>query len=404
MIPYNPPLVYIHNYNLQKFKTPIEIFQEVLQQGKSEDIKKFIDGHSVLNVSDNHGWNMLLHSIVAKNDIAIKYLLEKGSTINYKDNYENTPLMCAVYTRNRELIDVIIKNGGNINDRNAYGISALMLICSMTDMNDIAKLLIDYGADVNLKDVTGKTPLMNAVISGNIETLELLIKNGSLVEEKDNIGDTALMKVMCRKNSDFLTNIKIVNILMDNGADVNTRNKFGISPLMRVFVHIVLKGFGLMLKREEFTRQRRLLSKLMEPRMVYVPPDNYVPHVYPLYSINNLIELDRINMGIVEFLVKNGAYINNTDNVGRTALMFASILGLQGTVLFLISSGADLRIKDKQKFTAMDYAIIHGNNILSILKREMMKIMNVRQRLFFNISIICKKAAIRLRVWGTSRY
>ncbi len=62
---------------------------------------------------------------------------------------------------------------------------------------EIIQMLIDYGADVNVKDAKGKTPLhIVAAVKPSIEKMELLIDNGADVNAVDNEGKTPLAYVL----------------------------------------------------------------------------------------------------------------------------------------------------------------------------------------------------------------
>jgi ankyrin repeat protein len=56
---------------------------------------------------------------------------------------------------------------------------------------DVARNLIDHGADVNYSDDLGDTALGTAVFSGSIEMVALLVAKGSKVNFKDRSGYTA---------------------------------------------------------------------------------------------------------------------------------------------------------------------------------------------------------------------
>ena len=68
-----------------------------------------------------------------------------------------------------------------------------MMAAKIGDQNeDIVKLLLTFGADVNLKDNKGNTALMKAGVSEKI--IKLLISSGADIEAKNNIGETVLMQ------------------------------------------------------------------------------------------------------------------------------------------------------------------------------------------------------------------
>ena len=93
---------------------------------------------------------------------------------------------------------------------------------------DIAKYLIKSGADVNAKDVEGRTPLHYLSIdydryNENIGLAEALIEAGAKVNAKDKKGNTPLH---------YVKNKELAEILIKAGAIVNAKNVKGQTPLM----------------------------------------------------------------------------------------------------------------------------------------------------------------------------
>ncbi|MHB1456491.1 MAG: ankyrin repeat domain-containing protein [Armatimonadota bacterium] len=61
------------------------------------------------------------------------------------------------------------------------------------DHVEIAKFLIDNGADINLKTTTdGKSALHWAAFHGHLLVVELLLSRGAQINDKDDDGNTAL--------------------------------------------------------------------------------------------------------------------------------------------------------------------------------------------------------------------
>jgi ankyrin repeat protein len=86
---------------------------------------------------------------------------------------------------------------------------------------ELAKILIDAGADLNYQDKNGHTALMYCVYFDNINLLKLLIDNGANLNLKNTSGCTALYI------SGYYKNLDIANILIQSGADVTIKNKDG---------------------------------------------------------------------------------------------------------------------------------------------------------------------------------
>ena len=113
---------------------------------------------------------------------------------------------------------------------------------------EIASILIDKGADVNLPDDNGNTPLRYACETDNKHIISLLIQNGAIIngtalamcsckdalkelidhcdiQEIDMIGRTFLMYV-CEAG-----NIDAVMMLVESGADLNVCDTTGMDAL-----------------------------------------------------------------------------------------------------------------------------------------------------------------------------
>ena len=73
---------------------------------------------------------------------------------------------------------------------------------------DIAKILIESGADINHEDNEGTHIIHYAVFSGSYELLELLINAGAKLKAKDQYGLTALVYALKEKNPQMIKIIK----------------------------------------------------------------------------------------------------------------------------------------------------------------------------------------------------
>ncbi|MEI0548706.1 ankyrin repeat domain-containing protein [Brachyspira intermedia] len=102
-----------------------------------------------------------------------------------------------------EVLDFLNNKKANINLNIMDGITPLMLSI-IYKQDEIAKLLIEKGADLNKKEKeSGATPLILSIIYGQYEIAELLIEKGANVNIKDNSGFTALIHAIQREKTDL---------------------------------------------------------------------------------------------------------------------------------------------------------------------------------------------------------
>ncbi len=100
---------------------------------------------------------------------------------------------------------------------------------------DCVKIMLTRGANINLADDEGVTPLMTSVrvtYRGTIKITELLIKKGAKVNARAGKGSTALMYASSSVAAHYQDEyVRVVRLLIKNGAQVNIRNQMGATPL-----------------------------------------------------------------------------------------------------------------------------------------------------------------------------
>ncbi|KFY82053.1 hypothetical protein V498_08657 [Pseudogymnoascus sp. VKM F-4517 (FW-2822)] len=80
------------------------------------------------------------------------------------------------------------------------------------------RVLMDLGADINLKDTAGRTPLSYAAENGHKDSMMLLLERGADVNSKDAAGRTPLSYAAENGHKDSIM------LLLERGADVNSKD------------------------------------------------------------------------------------------------------------------------------------------------------------------------------------
>lgn len=105
----------------------------------------------------------------------------------------------------------------SLNTQNVvHGATALWCACTGNYV-EIAKMLIDAGADVNKPTTTGSTPLRGAAFNGHCDVMEVLIKNGADLNYANVVGQSPLLIAVMRGH------LRATELLLDRGADPNQR-------------------------------------------------------------------------------------------------------------------------------------------------------------------------------------
>lgn len=90
---------------------------------------------------------------------------------------------------------------------------------------DIVKLLIEHGADVNVRSSNGYTPLIAAASEDRSEIARYLIEHGAAVDCKDASGETPL-SLACS-----LGHFKTTEVLLEYGANTNVTSNARRTPM-----------------------------------------------------------------------------------------------------------------------------------------------------------------------------
>lgn len=98
---------------------------------------------------------------------------------------------------------------------------SLLHIASYFDFSLGVKLLIEKGANVNIIEKNGSTPLLIAVSNNCLTSVDTLIKYKAQINKPDNLGYTPLMSASSNGNCDIL------ELLIENKGDINLTDKKG---------------------------------------------------------------------------------------------------------------------------------------------------------------------------------
>lgn len=198
---------------------------------KGSEIRTFCKKHGKdVEKRDEDGCTLLHLAAIDQSVEVINYLLDKGAEVDAKSNEEYTPLQLAA-TRNPDVgvVAALIQAGADVNVKANTGCNSLHY-AAMSGFGQVERieLLLKNNADIESRENGGKTPLMWAVSSEkNFPVVKCLIEQGADLKTKDNFGNSLLHEaVWMNKESDV-----VVKYLVEKGADINAKNDQGKTPL-----------------------------------------------------------------------------------------------------------------------------------------------------------------------------
>jgi len=243
----------------------------------------------------------------------------------------------------------------------------------------IAKLLVEYGADINKADEFGITPLFAALDNRNVEFANYLLEKGAKVYYRDeNFQSCALQYAMSITDMNFIEtllrltpinarwgpgessllilairegNKELVELLCEEGEDVNLYDGDLITPLSEAIE--VLKINGSMSRTSSYLDiVKFLLNKGADPNYSFSEHHAITPLMRAATSIKLL--------PVVRLLLEFGADVNRLDDLGRDALKYAAYNGAFINIPLLLDFNADPYTKDA-----------YGNTVLDIVENQM---------------------------------
>ncbi|KAL6717826.1 hypothetical protein ACLMJK_003911 [Lecanora helva] len=249
------------------------------------------------------------------------------------DGYEKDSFLhIAASEGHEEILRILIENGVDVNARCRNCRTALQVAVKLGHYQ-IAKTLLDLGADMNAKDEDGDTALCLAIRHDETESLRLLLDLRADINTKDKYGDTPLMLAAnCNK-------VECMRLLLDFGADMNAKNKHGHTALISAI-------------RRDMTECVRLLLDF--------GADVNAKNKRGLTALKMAMWLN--TMECVQLLLKFGADVNVKGGNGDTALKSAIQQEKVELVQLLLDSGADVNAKDRWGHTAFEIASDRGSD------------------------------------------
>ena len=153
-----------------------------------------------------------------KKIINLLFIALSLSTLAFSQQFEL--LADKVIEKDTEGIQILLDQGIDINVKQlSTGSTVLMLACSYFGYEDMVEYLILNGADVNVTDDNGKTPLIWAA-SNSLESAKILISGSADVNAKANDGMTPFLQSVFGVLSGKIP-LLLCDLLLENGADIN---------------------------------------------------------------------------------------------------------------------------------------------------------------------------------------
>ncbi|XP_067826815.1 ankyrin repeat and protein kinase domain-containing protein 1 [Heptranchias perlo] len=240
----------------------------------------------------------------------------------------------------------------------------LMHLAVLTGDVEFVQLVLKYGGSVNAQTSRGFTPLIIAVQNRLVDLCMSLIEGGADVDLTDE--DNWAPLHFAAQNGDD----RIGRLLLDNDAHVNIKEHDGWSPL-----HLASQNGHENMVRVLFTRQANLNLQESDNRTSL-----HLAAYYGHYNITKLLigqgaDLNKTQVGlrtplhlaaergffrVARLLVTSGADVDFLDHCHSSPLHLSALSGHTGICRHLLKHGADINRKTLQNWTPLHLASLKG--------------------------------------------
>jgi ankyrin repeat protein len=322
---------------------------------------------------------------------ALRVLTEAGADVNAKETWGGTtPLMWAVSEGHVEAARLLVAAGADVNARSHYvaaangrGFEGRTPIANQTDPKaaefasgwltplmfaareghvELARLLADAGAGIDAVAGDGKTALALAIFNGNYDVASLLVDRRADVNVADTQRFTPLFWAVDRRNMETAPNfpwmvtsdpLPLIRRMLDAGANPNAL--VNNTPRARMREGSPRIVFATALMRAAFAGDLELVTLLLEhgadPDVISRDGETMLSAAAGLAFIHGYHrgKPPEERLQVVKLFVTLGNDVNHHDDYGITPLMAAANYGNVPIIQYLIDAGAELGAHDLGK-------------------------------------------------------
>ena len=316
----------------------------------------------------------LLSSSESGNLEDVKEAVANGAKIESKNSEPGrlraTALMTACYGGHFDIAKFLIEKGANVNALATDNSTALIWSCS-EGYYEVAKLLIEHDADINAFNLEDESPITTAIEYSRVDIVKLLLESGVTINNKLENGDTILIHAIKSRNND------IVKLVLDHDLNINERDQQGWNALMHSIAQnndtlkelLIYKGAELTedqinVCENKITKNNRFFSAVNAGNIELV--SEFINLAIDINSGDEnskwrdtalIIATKNNNYEMVEYLISKGADVNSHDDLNRNPCAYArnySILEL------LLANNANIDTVDYLNSTPIVYAVQEG--------------------------------------------
>jgi len=205
--------------------------------GSVEEVKLLIDAGLDVNAAESQkGQNALMWAAAEGHPDVVDLLIQRGANVNAATKGGFTALAFATMKNDSASVRLLIKAGADPNnplpDKEK---TKMLLLAAAYDSTQAAMALLDGGANPNVADRRGRTPLHIAAQAGSLELVRKLVSKSANLNArtaKINTPDTGFFRALAGEQTPLLlaakyNQVEVMRVLIDAGADTKLKAQDG---------------------------------------------------------------------------------------------------------------------------------------------------------------------------------
>lgn len=332
-------------------------------EGHKEIVTQLLKAGADPSITDKQGHNAQLYAESQEEFEIVKLLnncyghdncsdsksSNKNSNEYKKDPYNLKPIHIATIEGKIEKVESMVNDGADINTRDDYGRTALHFAAAKNHTIDM-RILIGLGANINAQDNQGRTPLMYAAADGKKEAVVLLVSNLAEVNISDVDGMRAFEWSQVCNNKDLHNFLKLIT---EHANDKYSSMKISNEELEELQKEMKKE----IMKEIKFKEKLHINEEGTHLRQLNI--ENEIPEFYKVVSHGTVAELSQMR--------NDGLNLNVSDDTGQTPLMVAALFDRIDMANYLIGQNVDVNMSSNSGLTALHYAALQNNNVMTLL-------------------------------------
>ena len=230
--------------------------QWAVYEGDLVEVRRLLQAGADVHARSNYGATALSLAAQTGDAAILRALLKAGADPNEASGEGQTALMAVARTGNLEAANELLRAGADVNARERWGQQTPLMWAAATGQPAMISLLLKHGARPDLLSAVREWPrkvtaepreksmdrggfaaLHYAAREGCVACIASLVKGGADIDIADGQGTTPLILALMNLNYD------VARTLIDQGADINLWDFVGQTPLYAaVDTHLVPTG------------------------------------------------------------------------------------------------------------------------------------------------------------------